>query len=73
MRLKGELKTKINNFSNIVFGKPNISKVNCVGLFLLLFFFLRENYVRDWAFPAVSAFSVRAQKLNQHPAQCCEV
>ena len=33
--LKGELKAKISNFSNIVFGKPDLSKVKCVGLFLL--------------------------------------
>ena len=39
-----------------------------MGLFLLVFCFLRENYVRSWAFPDVSVFSVRAQKLNQHPA-----
>ena len=29
---------------------------------------MRENYVQSWAFPAFSAFSVRAQKLNQQPA-----
>ena len=56
--LKGELKSKISN----------ISKVKYVGLFLIVFCFLRENYVRSWAFPVVSAFSVRAQKLNQQLA-----
>ena len=67
---KGELKARKENrnFINIVFGKPNISKVKVVGLFLLVFCFLRENSVRSWAFPAVSAFSVRAQKLNLQPA-----
>ena len=30
---KAELKAKISNFCNIVFGKPNISKVNCMGYF----------------------------------------
>ena len=41
-----------------------------VGLFPLVFCFLRENCVRSWAFPSVCSFSVRAQKLNQHPAVC---
>ena len=41
--LKEELKAKISNFSNIVFGKPNISKVKFVGLFLLVFcYFVRK-------------------------------
>ena len=59
MKLKGELKAKISHFSNIFFGKPNISKLKLVELYLLVSCFLRENYVRSWAFPAFSAFSVR--------------
>ena len=30
--------------------------------------FMRENYTRSWAFPAVATFSLRAQKLNQQSA-----
>ena len=48
-----------------------LSKVKFVELFLLVFpgfFFLPENYFRSWVFTAFSAFSVRAQRLNQSPA-----
>ena len=36
--------------------------------FFLFPVFLRESYIRSWAFPAFLAFSVWAQKLNQQPA-----
>ena len=65
------MKADIINFSNIFFGKSNISKVKFVELFLLVlcFFLWRENYVRSWAFPDFKAFSLRAQKqLNRQPA-----
>ena len=45
-----------------------MSKVKFLKLFLLGSCFLRENYVRSWAFPTFSAFSVQARKLNQQPA-----
>lgn len=41
--LEGELKAEISTFSNIFFGKPNISKIKFVGLFpLVSFFFARK-------------------------------
>ena len=43
--LKGELKAEISNFSNIFFAKSNISEVNFVKLFSLVYWVLRENYV----------------------------
>ena len=43
--LKGELKAEISNFSNI-------SEVNFVKLFSLVYCFLRENYVRSCIIPA---------------------
>ena len=39
-----------------------------MALFPLLSCFLRENYIRSWAFPAFAAFSLWAQKLNPQPA-----
>ena len=63
------MKAKICNFSYRFFwGKLNISKLKFVELFFFVSCSLRENYVRSWAFPAFSAFSVRARKLNQQPA-----
>ena len=59
--LKGELKAEISNFSNI-------SEVNFVKLFFLVYCFLRENYVRSWIFPSFATSSLWAQKLNQQPA-----
>ena len=66
--VKGELKTKIINFSNIFFGKPNIRKVKFVELFLPFSCYMRENNTWSWAFPAFFAFSSRAQKLGQQHA-----
>ena len=66
--IKGELKAEISNFSNIFFAKSNISEVNFVKLFSLVYCFLRENYVRSWIFPAFATSSLWAQKLNQQPA-----
>ena len=66
--LKGELKAEISNFSNIFFTKSNISEVNFVKLFSLVYCFLRENYVRNWIFPAFATSSLWARKLNQQPA-----
>ena len=64
--VKGELKAEINNFPKNSFEKPSISKVRFVELFPpVSFFFLRENYVRSWAFPTFAAFLLPAQKLNQ--------
>ena len=38
----------------------------CIELFpLVSCLFVRESYARSWAFPALAAFSLRAQKLNQ--------
>ena len=68
MLFKGELKAEISNFSNIFFAKSNISEVNFVKLFSLVYCFLRENYVRSWIFPAFATSSLWAQKLNQQPA-----
>ena len=67
---KGELKAEISNFSNIFFffAKSNISEVNFVKLFSLVYCFLRENYVRSWIFPAFATSSLWALKLNQQPA-----
>ena len=65
---KRELKAEISNFSNIFFAKSNISEVNFVRLFSLVYCFLRENYVRSWIFPAFATSSLWAQKLNQQPA-----
>ena len=65
---KGELKAEISNFSNIFFAKSNISEVNFVKLFSLVYCFLRENYDRSWIFPAFATSSLWAQKLNQQPA-----
>ena len=42
LEIPDKLKAKISNFCNIVFGKPNISKVNCMGLFLLVFCFCEK-------------------------------
>ena len=50
------------------FAKSNISEVNFVKLFSLVYCFLRENYVRSWIFPAFATSSLWAQKLNQQPA-----
>ena len=66
--LKGELKAEISNCSNIFFAKCNISEINFVKLFSLVYCFLRENYVRSWIFPAFATSSLWAQKLNQQPA-----
>ena len=71
--LKENRRPKSAIFPTLFFGKPNISKFKFVGLFLLVFCFLRENYVRSWAFPAFSVFSERAQKLNQQPAVTYDV
>ena len=65
--VKGELKAEISNFSNI-FLQSNISEVNFVKLFSLVYCFLRKNYVRSWIFPAFATSSLWAQKLNQQPA-----
>ena len=65
---RGELKAESSNFSNIFFAKSNISEVNFVKLFSLVYCFLRENYVRSWIFPAFATSSLWAQKLNQQPA-----
>ena len=67
MRLKGELRAEISNFSNISFAKSNISEVNFVKLFSLVYCFLRENYARSCIFPAFATSSLWAQKLNQQP------
>ena len=66
--LKGELKAEISNFSNTFFAKSNMSEVNFVKLFSLVYCLLRENYVRSWIFPAFATSSLWAQKLNQQPA-----
>ena len=55
--LKGELKAEISNFSNMFFAKSNISEVNFVKLFSLVYCLLRENYVRSWIFPAFATSS----------------
>ena len=55
---KGDLKAKISNFSNIFFAKSNISEVNFVKLFSLVYCLLRENYVRSWIFPAFATFLI---------------
>ena len=55
---KGELKAEISNFSNVFFVKSNISEVNFVKLFSLVYFLLRENYVRSWIFPAFATFLI---------------
>ena len=68
IKVKGELKTEISNFSNISFAKSNISDINFVKLFSLIYCFLRENHVRSWIFPAFATSSLWAQKLNQQPA-----
>ena len=52
--LKGELKAKSSNFSNI-------SEVNFVKLFSLVYCYLRENYVLSWIFPAFATSSLWAQ------------
>ena len=65
---KGELKAEISKFSNNFFAKSNISEVNFVKLFSLVYCFLRENYVRSWIFRAFATSSLWAQKLNQQPA-----
>ena len=66
--VKEELKAEISNFSNIFFAEFNISEVNFVKLFSLVYCFLWENYVRSWIFPAFATSSLWAQKLNQQPA-----
>ena len=56
---------KSSIFPTVFFGKPlNIRKVKFAELLPLISCFLRENYVRSWAFPAISLW---AQKLNQQP------
>ena len=55
-------------FSNIIFAKSNISEVNFVKLFSLVYCFLRENYVRCLIFPAFATSSLWALILNQQPA-----
>ena len=65
---KWELKAEISNFSNLFFAKSNISEVNFVKLFSLVYCLLRENYVRSWILPAFATSSLWAQKLNQQPA-----
>ena len=62
--LKGELKAEISNFSNIFFAKFNISEVNFVKLFSLVYCFLREKYVGSWTFPAFATSSLWAQKTK---------
>jgi len=69
--IKGELKGEISNFSNIFFAKSNISEVNFVKLFSLVYCFLRENYVGSWIFPAFATSSSWAQKTKSVP--CCDV
>ena len=50
------------------FAKSNISEVNFVKLFSLVYCFLQENYVRSWIFAAFATSQLWAQKLNQQPA-----
>ena len=67
---KGELKAEISNFFNIFF-ESDISEVNFVKLFSLVYCFLRENYVGSWIFPALATSSLWAQKTKS--AACCDV
>ena len=66
--LKRELKAETSNFSKIFFLHSNISEVNSLKLFYLVYCFSRENYVRSWIFPAFVTSSLWAQKLDQKPA-----
>ena len=66
--IKGELKAKISYFSNIVFGKPNISKVKFVGLFFSRFQFFARKVRSKLGF---SRFFSAASKTK--PAACCDV
>ena len=68
--VKGELKAKISNSSNIVFEKPNRSKVTCTcGVVSSGFLFFARKLRSKLGF-SLCSFSVQAQKLNQHPAVC---
>ena len=69
--VKGELKTKIINFSNIFFGKPNIRKVKFVELFLPFSCYMRENNTWSWAFPAFFGVFIAGSKTRS--AACSDV
>ena len=66
--VKGELKTKIINFSNIFFGKPNIEKLSLWSYFFPFLVICEKITLEVELFPLFLAFSSRAQKLGQQHA-----